>query len=150
MTLMEVLLATAILAMALFAILSLASLGLRSGQKSFDQTVAIQVADQQLNQVIVEALTGYSNDLFDQDYLYPTNALKTGTTTVGREDFSWAIYAQTVYRTDSTALGEGSQNNAVKKVDVVVRWWGEQGQGHQGYGRLQCSISRLVGQGDTP
>lgn len=150
MSLMEVLLATGIMALALFALLSMASLGMRSGRKSFDQTVAIQVADQQLNQVVVEALTGYSTDLFDQDYPFPNQALRSGTTRVGRDDFSWSIYAQTIYCTDNSALGAGSEDNAVKKVDVVVRWWGDQGQGHEGYGRLQCSISRLVGQGDTP
>jgi hypothetical protein len=38
----------------------------------------------------------------------------------------------------------GGTENRLKKVDIIVTWWGSHSQEHQGYGKLQVKQSRLV------
>ncbi len=147
---LEVLFATGILAMALFALMAVASLSVHTDRKSFDEMVATRLADRELNRAIFDALTGANTSIFDGDYPYPTSAAVTNTTYVGDKLYTYAIYASTVSCVNGTTLGSGSTSqNLVKKVDIVVWWWNDQAT-RQGYGRLESSMSRLVGQGDTP
>ncbi len=141
-TLAEILISTGVLAVAMLGLLSLCATGLKANKKSVTTLTAAQVADRQLKRAIAKAVVedipaGSRERFWDEEYSYPSRAWATGKETVGSTDFSYAIYASTLPLTTTVTA------NRVKRVDIAVWWWSEDGR-REGYGRLQQQACRLV------
>lgn len=68
---------------------------------------------------------------------------KTGVIRTNETDYQYWLYAETL--TDVvTGLPLGGATNRVKKVDIVVSWWGAQGGSRGGYGQLRYVANRLI------
>ena len=144
----EVVFSLAIMTMTLLALVSLCSTCMHVNKKSSTQLIAVRIADSELQRLIQDALTGQNPSFWKQDYPYPTTPIVTNSTTVGSNEFTWAIYANTITSANASTLGAGRANNLLKKTQIVV-WWGSSTT-REGYGKMSTSICRLVGQGDTP
>ncbi len=151
-TLGEVLVSVALMGLALLTLLSVSSTALRADRKSVLNLTAAGVADREMNRAVTMALNdkpaGDKDRFWQQNFAYPANPWKTGSSQVGKDKFDYAIYAVDVRDTTGTDLGDGATDNKVKRVDIVVWWWSGDGQ-RQGYGKTQTSAFRLVNQGDT-
>ena len=105
---------------------------------------ATQVADRELNRVLAagqgDSPTGTHSRFWNQDFPYPGQAFRTGTTKVGNHEFKYSVYSQTVPNVGDPTF------NRLKKVDVYVGWW--EGQNREGYGRLETHSYRLFNQGE--
>ncbi|MCA9790429.1 MAG: hypothetical protein KC910_01485 [Candidatus Eremiobacteraeota bacterium] len=141
LTLAEVVLAIGLMAMALFALLSVCSMAVRYQKQSINNINAARVADAALGRAMSSALNdtpaGAAADFWDNEWPYPTSPWVTGTEAVGHQRYFFAIYATTV-----PSLGD--VDNAVKRVDAYV-WWTE----NQAGAKLTAAM-RLVNKGEEP
>ena len=138
----------------MLALLSVCVTALNTNKKSLLSSVATSVAQRELDRAIYAAVSdlpaGARGDFWDLDFPYPTAAWSAGTTRVGATDLSYAIYAHSVNDALSGGpLGLGSMPARVKKVDIIVWWWGEAEKARQGFGRLQVCASRLVSENEA-
>ncbi|MFN8606379.1 MAG: hypothetical protein U0931_02530 [Vulcanimicrobiota bacterium] len=145
LSLAEVILSVAILALALLAMLNLIGSALRSSSRTENLAIAGDVAEQQLTRNIYAAINdlpaGSSKKFWDQDYT--DLAWRQGSQQVNHMDFHYAIYAQTL--TDAQTGKPAGNFNRLKKVDIVVWWMHSSSQGgRQGYGQLRTGATRLV------
>jgi len=157
MSLIEVLLSLGMLATALLALLSVCVTALHTNRKSLANSAATSLAQRELDRAIYAALSDNpptsQQQFWDMEFPYPDAAWSTGNATVGSQQLSYAIYAQTVTAAATgMPLGQaGSPPARLKKVDIVVWWWSEGAKGHarEGYGRLECCASRLVSENEA-
>lgn len=150
-SLAEVLIALAILGIGMLGLISVCSVGLQANKKSLTMLTAEQVADRQINRNITKAVVndeppGARDRFWRADYPYPTTPWVTGVEKVGTTEYKYALYATTVDAVAGGELGSGVEDNRLKKVDIVVTWWGEQ---RQGYGTLRVNGYRLINEQDN-
>ena len=155
MSLLEVLLSLGMLATALLALLSVCVTALHTNRKSLASSVAASVAQREMDRAIYAALSdnppSSQQQFWEMDFPYPSAAWTTGNVTVGPNQLSYAIYAQTVNGASTgLPLGmSGSTPARIKKVDIVVWWWSEGSHDREGYGRLESCASRLVSENEA-
>ncbi len=131
--------AVGLITVAILFLMGLTTAAVRSSNKSANLYPGYQVARKELARVTAAAATDPT--FWDQDYL--TTPWESGSLRVGNTEFNFEVFAQTLGdRTTGAPLGTAtSANNRVKKVDIVVRWWGGERQGH---GELAVRATQLV------
>ncbi len=141
-TLVEVLMAIAVMAVTLLTLVSVCALGLRADKKSLTSLAAVQLGERQLDRWLSRARdddpAGSKADLWDRNCPYPS-PWKQGRETIGGVDFDYALY------TSEVPLGQITPNNRMKRVDVVVTWMGGD---RSGSGQMQEFGYRLVNEAD--
>ncbi|MEW6279836.1 MAG: prepilin-type N-terminal cleavage/methylation domain-containing protein [Candidatus Eremiobacterota bacterium] len=146
-TLVEVLVALALIAVALLAVVAVGTASIRMSAKSSNLSAAAMVAETELSRAIYEAVNdqppGSASAFWDNDWP-ESNPWTTGTRRVGNTDFEFAVDATTVNdATTGAELGTGASQNRLKLVHVVVWWWDSKQQ-RKLYGRLRTESDRLV------
>ena len=136
-SMLEIILAIALIAIAVLVLMGLATTALSARQKSLDTEAARQVAQAQLQRVIRSALndspSGSRRRLFGHNSEAP---LESGSSTTGVTEFSYSVFAK--------SLTVGAAPNRLAQVRVEVWWWGDKDQSRAGMGRLRYEISQLV------
>ena len=144
MSLAEVLFGLGILALALFALLSVCSMALRYNRQNANNLRAAMVADTETGRTLASILNntppGTNTTFWSKDWNYPNEPYRKGSSLIGTETFSYAIYAQTI-----AGFGDPSSNNLARKIDTYV-WWADPNRG----GSHLTSCTRLLNEGETP
>lgn len=135
----ELILAVGLITLTILFLLGLSTATLRASNKSANLYPGYQVARKELDRVAAAAAGDPA--FWIQDYT--ASPWESGSVRVGGTEFTFEIFARTLIDQSSSApLGTTtSAENRVKKVDVVVRWWGGDRQGH---GQLMVRASQLV------
>lgn len=137
-SLIEILIALALLSLGALAMFSLWMASLQAGSKATQLAAAAAVADGELSRVVRAATLddppGELTRFWAQDYPTSGAAFSTGSVSAGGTAYDFEVHTQTV-------LSEPDGTNRIKQVLVTVTWWGGQRQGH---GRLSTQASRLV------
>lgn len=140
-TLVEVLLATAVLGATLLTLVSVCGLGLRANKKSLYALTAAQVAERQLDRWISRAVVNDEPSGARRQFWTDEGLWKQGEETIGGVKYEYRISIRTV-----PGAGDAVPNNRLKKVDIEVSWLeGER----EGLGRLKEFGYRLVNEEDT-
>jgi uncharacterized protein (TIGR02598 family) len=146
-TLPEVLLAVAILALTLFALISVAASSLQTRAKSNNLATAQALAETTVESVIRKAQSDADpapkskSDFWESDFQKPGPPWEQKTVKVGTNEFRCEVYTKTIVELG----GSGLEQNRIKRVDVTVYWWGgEQTGSRAGSGKLSVALSRLV------
>ena len=138
-SLAELLLAFGLLTISILALGGLSLSAIKASQKSSDVVDASQVAVQQLARVSETAKADPSFWAADHQGTPYTN----GTIKVGKTEFSYEIFSQTLQNAvTSQELGNGVAGNRIKKMDIVVTWFGDAER--EGYGKRSIRESCLV------
>lgn len=145
-SLLEIIIAIGVLAIAIVTVTALFTKVLRGSQKSVDLSRGTMLAQA----IISERIYNTFDDDVVKDlwwtrvdagiYAGPSNFWESQTV----NDMRYVLYAAPV-----TALG--AQPYRAAKVDVVVWWWDSQqtGGAREGYGELRTEVSRLVNESAT-
>jgi Tfp pilus assembly protein PilV len=137
----ELLLSMVILSVITLGVLGLTSTILQTGQEAADTSVGVAVAEAEIQRVI-SAAQG-DPDFWDLDHLVTPYA--TSSVVADGTAFECEIRAATVMDNGiSLGSSSGLVENRLKKVDIVVTWWDSSTTEHQGYGKLETRLSRLV------
>lgn len=137
-SLVELLVAIAILGLGGLALFGLFMTSIQARAKSNDTTSASRLASSELERAVLSAQrdipTGSKEAFWDNDYPISGSPQTSTSTKVGGTDFTVDLFHTTVRANTSGA-------NRLKRIQVRVTWWnGEK----QGYGKLQTLASRLV------
>ena len=148
-TLGEVLVALGLIAVAILSVLALSISIARTNQESVDQSVGGLVATQLLDSLIDKLRADPSSTLRKNflDRNYTTTPFESGTITNNGTDYEYEIFARTVTNTSGDPVG-ATMERRLKRVDIVVSWWDAKDTQRQGYGKLQFSQTRLVGEAE--
>jgi hypothetical protein len=148
LSLVEIIVSFGILATALLTLLSVSAMALRFQRSNINNMNAARVTDMVLNRAVVRVLNedpvgALNANFFGNDYPKSGGVpYESGTIKVGREEFSYELYTDTV-----PGIGDPSAvpiPNVLKKIDAYV-WWQETGQGEK-----RSFSCRLVNQGEQP
>lgn len=144
-TLIEVLVAVAIMGVALLTILSVASMAVNHQRQSINNLNAASAAEKVLNRAITRVLSedppaAIQAEFWGTQFPFPTTPYDSGTINVGRETYQYRIYAQDVPGVGDPAAAPVP--NTLKKVDAYV-WWKDSGAGEK-----RSFATRLVNQGE--
>jgi len=142
-------------AILILSIIAVTTAALSSDQKAEMRQIALAVATSELNRFAKQvALAGSSarssfwtatDSGTPEVYAGPgtIDTIKTSNT-----DFALTYYFQTVQNASgSGTLGDGQPENRLRKVDLIVQWWGGE-QGKPGYGKLSVQATRLIRESD--
>lgn len=143
----ELVVAVGIFAVVILTLVALTASGIRAQRESQELANAALVArrqlERELDKVRQDSPAGTRAYFWDGDFTSSPFILDR--TRVGPTEFTYAIYAHTVDDQISGAqLGTGVANNRLKRVEIVVNWWGSEQQQRQGYGKLSTRASVLV------
>lgn len=143
-SLMEAIFGVGILALAVLTLLSLCSSVLRYRRQSTNHLNAARVTDMVLERTVVSLASdpAVRDDFWDDEYPYPTTPYQTGTQMVGRQNFSFAIYAS-----DVPGIGDPSADppNVLRRVDVYA-WWEDEKEP----GSKKTCATRIINHGEEP
>ncbi|MEW6277232.1 MAG: prepilin-type N-terminal cleavage/methylation domain-containing protein [Candidatus Eremiobacterota bacterium] len=151
-TLPELMLAVGLLALVLLTLVGLTTATVRSNHKAAllgpAAAVAESLLDRTLSDVAADIPPGTRDSFWAASGPGPWKSLSP--LDQGGVRYEYAIYAHTV--ADVTGTPVGGASNRVKKVDLVLCWWGSAATAgdRNGYGRMQLSASRLVNEGAAP
>lgn len=145
LTLIEVIIAIGIMAVALLAILSVASMALTYQRQSINNLNAASAAETVLNKAITRVLSEdppatIQAQFWGTEYPFPSTPYDSGTLKIGREEYQYRIYALNVPGIGDPAAAPVP--NVLKKVDAYV-WWKDSGAGEK-----RSFATRLVNQGE--
>lgn len=142
----EVVIGLGILGFALLTLLSVCSIALRYHRQSLNHLNAARVNDMVLERAVAsvmhDAPPGTTDTFWNNSYPYPNTPFRSGTEKVGRDSFSYAVYA-----VDVPGVGDPSADppNILRRVDAYV-WWKEEGE----VGEKRTYCTRLINQGEEP
>ena len=136
----EVILAIGLLGLVILALSLLSLRILKSGNESNDRIAAAAVADTILSKVTKAAQT--DANFWDNDHVATPYEEKN--IRLGKLDYNYQIFAQTVVDPTGSVLGNGLQKNRLKRVTIILTWYNTKNQDRQGYGKLKYSATRLV------
>jgi hypothetical protein len=121
---------------------------LRTDRKTVDTSVgglvARQVLDRAIDRVRADQPAGTKAQFWGGSFV--TTPFEAGNLTNNGTSFHYEVRAETVQDTTGTDVGSTLPSNRLKKVDVVVTWWGSEQHDRSGYGELRVETSRLVGE----
>lgn len=143
---MEAVFAVGILALAALTVLSLCSTVLRYRRQSTNHLNAARVSDRILERTVLsiaaDSPAGVRDAFWAASYPFPSTPYKTGSEMVGRQKFSYAIYA-----TDVPGLGDGAADppNLLRRIDVYA-WWEDEKEP----GSKKTVATRMINSGDEP
>ncbi|MCA9796935.1 MAG: prepilin-type N-terminal cleavage/methylation domain-containing protein [Candidatus Eremiobacteraeota bacterium] len=155
-TLAELIVAIAFLAIIVLSLTALATQAVRYSRKGVDTSVGNEVAQSNLERHIRQAMLDNPSGDYDRFWNNPHVATPfvTGQEQVGKTEFTYAIYAQTLLdQTNGTNLGSlsgGLSDNRVKQVWCVVHWYDSQVKARQGYGQLEARATTIIAERDAP
>lgn len=142
LTLAESIFAIGILALALFALISVCSMALRFQRQSLNNLNAARITDMVLGRTVASVLTdtpaGEEAAFWGATFPYPGSPFRNGVEKVGNQEFSWFIY--TTDMSGVTTLPD----NRLRRVDAYVVWSDKE------LGAQISSATRLVNEGEEP
>ncbi len=141
--------ALALVSVAILSVLALSISVARMNQESVDQGVGGLVATQILDG-LVEKMRADPSGPLRRDFLeeeHTSTPFAEGKVVNNGTEFEYEVFARTVLNTDGDPVG-GAIGRRLKKVDVVLSWWDSKDTQRQGYGKLQLTHSRLVGEAE--
>lgn len=147
LSLMEVIVAVGLIALAALAVLSVCSSVLEYRRQSTDALNAARVTDMVIERVVAsltkDTPAGTRDDFWASSFPYPDTPYKEGTHKVGDREFSYAVFAE-----DIPGIGDASADppNLLRRLDVYV-WW-EEDRGLKGSKRTVAT--RLINSGEEP
>lgn len=116
---------------------------LQSSEKANRLGPATQVSESLMNRTLYQVANDVPAGTKASFWAASGNWRGPLTETIGGVDYQYVISATTLNDADAGgALGGPGPSNRVKRVDVVVNWWGTSSR--QGYGKMQVTASRLV------
>ncbi|MBI3927616.1 MAG: hypothetical protein HY319_18900 [Armatimonadetes bacterium] len=140
--------AIGVLTMILLTLIGLSTSAIRSNEKAALLGPATQVSDSLMNRTLYQVDNDLPAGTAASFWNASGPAAWRGPTqeTIGGVSYEYVIYANTVSETGGGPLGGPVLANRVKKVDILVWWWGSRATGEvrQGYGRMQVQSTRLV------
>lgn len=147
-SLAELMLALGITSLAILSVgLVLLSI-LRSDRKTLDTAlgglVARQVLDRTMDRVRADQPAGTKAQFWGSDFV--STPFEAGNITNNGTAFHYEVRAETVVNTGGDDVGGGLTSNRLKKVDVLITWWGSEQNDRTGYGELKVQTSRVVGE----
>jgi hypothetical protein len=147
LSIMEVIVATGIIALAALTVLSVCSSVLEYRRQSTDALNAARVTDMMVERVVAsltkDTPAGTRDAFWAGSFPYPDTPYREGTHNVAGREFSYAVFAE-----DIPGIGDASADppNLLRRVDVYV-WWEEE-RGKKGSKRTVAT--RLVNSGEEP
>lgn len=143
-TLLETLIAIVLLAVTLLSVLATMAPAGKKERQAHLRTAAYDLVRTELEKlsysVIRDVPSGERARFWDGRFPAPSTPFKSGTVTVGRDEFRFEIFAQTIQDSGGAVLG--GVGNRLKQVEVVVRW------SVDGVGRGRGEIRELVVMGE--
>ena len=148
LSLAEIIVAIAILAITLFSLLSVLVSGMQADKKAFLLATASNLADTELERAIqgvAQADQGTRDAFWNGEFPHPGSPYRSGTRTVNNTQFDFSIHAVTVFDTSGVAVGdtEGDNDHRLKQLDIYVRWY-ESSTAKLGQGQTVHHQRRLI------
>ena len=138
-TLAEVMLAFALLTTTILTLVALSLYAAKAGQKSTNAVDASQLTMTLLKRISHQAASDPAFWASD----HQTTPYLTGKEKVGHTEFDYEVYSQTLTDNRSGSnLGGTGIGNRIKKMDVVVKWFGDDTRSD--YGKRSVRDSCLV------
>jgi len=136
-SLLEVLISAFIMTLALAALLSVLTTGLKAETQSVQQTQALDVAERVLARILNDP-RNIPVSFWRGRFRYPDSPWKEGIEKVDGTDYSYQLFLNNVTdnETGDPFGTEIDSSNTLRRVDVLVTWQ------HDGPGRL--GLTRLV------
>lgn len=136
-TLAEILLAFALLATTILTLVALSFYAYKAGKKSSNKTEASQIAVSLLSSVSHSAASDPA--FWSADHL--STPYRSGTRKVGKTEYEFEVFSETlINETNGDPLG--GADNRIKKIDVVVKWFGDSNK--EGFGKRSIRNSCLA------
>lgn len=150
-SLAEAIVGIGLAAMLVLAIIGLTTASLRGDQVAETRQLALATANSELNrlnrEVSVAGNSARSAFWGAPDGVY-NGPGTTATVSSNKIEFQLTYRTRTLLKVDGAILGSEKPRNRVKKVDLVVAWWGGS-QGKPGYGQLSVTASKLFRESDV-
>ncbi|MDO5296702.1 MAG: type II secretion system protein [bacterium] len=151
-TILELMISMSIISIALVFLIGVFTTGLRANRKSVDLTAGTLVAEEIISQELYGILADAdkSKTFFGEGSTTDTNKLYVqGTKYHNNTKFTYKMFIS-----DVKNMGDKDNANKIKKVDVQVWWWNDEGQEpsatqesfRAGYGVVSVGLTRLVNQ----
>ena len=148
-SIIELLISMSIISVALVFLIGVFTTGMKANRKSVDLTAGTLVAEEIISQELYGILSDAtkSNDFFNK----PDNKSEyvKGVKYHNNTKFTYKMYVS-----DVKNMGDAGNSNKMKKVDVQVWWWNDDGSDisdqqasfRAGYGVVSVGLTRLVNQ----
>lgn len=148
-SLVEVLIALAIMGIALLGLVTVLASGMKAQDKLSKSVLARSVASTVFERTVNEMGVSSPDDVedfWDQDVSSEQTPYRSGTEMVGNTAFDYVITATEVRGTDGAPFGTatGQDGNRLKFMTVTVRWAADGAEAKVGTGKQEIKISRLL------
>ena len=141
-TLAEVLLAVGLAVVVILALLGMGLSVVRSDQKSVDTLSGQSVADGLLEDFLHQAAKDAADPLWAANS--QTQPYQEGQVQVGATSFTYRVYAYDIDVPAPITPAPPGVPLTIKKVNVLVNWWGSDIADRSGYGNLRAYATRTT------
>lgn len=152
-SILELMISMSIISIALVFLIGVFTTGLRANRKSVDLTAGTLVAEEIISQELYGILADTGEGEHSAKKFFEKNDKNTeyvkGVKYHNNTKFTYKMYV-----TDVSGMGDSDNSNKIKKVDVQVWWWNDDGKDtsatqesfRAGYGVVSVGLTRLVNQ----